>query len=168
VRQLTTQLFSELAAGPQNAVQVYENYLKRRSASYMQLEAGQSSPSTPSPWAELTGYDRIAFDVIHAIVHDTQQVIPLNVANDGNVPELAWDDVIEAPCTVGAAGPQPLRVGTLPTRARELTVTVKEYERRTIDAAEAMTRDALVDALALNPLVPSRDLAETLIDELRL
>jgi 6-phospho-beta-glucosidase len=168
VRQLTTQLFSELAAGPQNAVQVYENYLKRRSASYMQLEAGQSSPSTPSPWAELTGYDRIAFDVIHAIVHDTQQVIPLNVANDGNVPELAWDDVIEAPCTVGAKGPQPLRVGTLPPRARELTVRVKAYERRTIDAAEAMTRDALVDALALNPLVPSRDLAETLIDELRL
>jgi 6-phospho-beta-glucosidase len=168
VRQLTTQLFSELGARPANAIGVYENYLKTRSGSYMQIESGQPAPNPPSPWADLTGYDRIAFDVIHAIVHNTERVIPLNVPNDSNVPELAADDVIEAPCVVGANGPHARRVGSLPPQARQLTVRVKDYERRTIDAAGSMTRNALVDALALNPLVPTRDLADALIDELRL
>jgi alpha-galactosidase/6-phospho-beta-glucosidase family protein len=45
---------------------------------------------------------------------------------------------------------------------------VKHYERLTIDAAVTMAPDALVDALAANPLVPSRDLAETLVGELTL
>ena len=53
----------------------------------MQNESGQA-PTPPSPWAELTGYDRIAYDVIAAIVNDTKTIIPLNVANDGNIPEL--------------------------------------------------------------------------------
>jgi 6-phospho-beta-glucosidase len=168
VRQLTTDLFSELHARPAHAIEVYEDYLKTRSASYMQIESGQSAPTPPSPWADLTGYDRIAYDVLHAIVHDTGRVIPLNVPNDSNIPELATDDVIEAPCVVGRTGPQPRLVGHLPVQVRELTIRVKQYERRTIDAAESMARDALVDALALNPLVPSRTLADTLIDELRL
>ena len=52
-------------------VRVYEQYLAERPRSYMQIESGQPAPNPPSPWAELTGYDRIAFDVIAAIVNDT-------------------------------------------------------------------------------------------------
>ena len=37
----------------------------------MQDETGTAAPTPPSPWAELTGYDRIAYDVIAAIVNDT-------------------------------------------------------------------------------------------------
>jgi 6-phospho-beta-glucosidase len=168
VSKLTDRLFADLAASPADPVKVYETYLETRSASYMQIESGQPAPKPPSPWAELTGYDRIAFDVIHAIVNDTGAVIPLNVRNDGNIPELSPDDVIEVPCAVGASGLLPRQVGALPAQVRDLVVEVKAYERNTIAAAEAMTKDALVDALASNPLVPSRDLASTLVNELRL
>jgi 6-phospho-beta-glucosidase len=168
VSQLTDRLFADLAAGPADPVQIYERYLADRSASYMQIESGQPAPNLPSPWAQLTGYDRIAFDVMHAIVYDTGAVIPLNVRNDGNIPDLAPDDVIEVPCAVGASGLRPREAGALPAQVRDLVVTVKRYERRTIEAAETMQAGALVDALASNPLVPSRDLATTLASQLRL
>jgi 6-phospho-beta-glucosidase len=168
VAALTVRLFSELLAGERDDIEVYEEYLAERSASYMQAETGQQAPAAPSPWAELTGYDRIAYDVIAAIVYDTNVVLPLNVANAGNIPELADDDVIEPPCRVSADGPMPLRVGALPAAVRDLVVRVKGYERATIDAASAGSRDALVAALALNPLVASRVVASTLIDHLTL
>jgi 6-phospho-beta-glucosidase len=166
VSQLTDRLFADLAAGVSDPIAAYERYLAQRSASYMQIESGQAAPKPPPPWAELTGYDRIAFDVIHAIVHDTNAVIPLNVRNDGNIPDLAADDVVEVPCAVGAGGPRALGAGRLPPRVRDLVVRVKDYERHTIAAAETTSRDARINALAHNPLVPSRSLAAALVDEL--
>lgn len=168
VAALTARLFYDLARNPPDAISIYERYLAERSGSYMQAETGQATPTPPSPWADLTGYDRIAYDVISAIVGDTNAVVPLNVRNDGNIPELASDDVIEPPCVVGRAGPQPRHVGSLPERVRDLVVRVKAYERATIAAAESGARDALVDALARNPLVPSRAIADVLVNELTL
>jgi 6-phospho-beta-glucosidase len=168
VSRLTDQLFADLAAGPADPIGVYERYLAARSASYMQIESGQPLPNPPAPWAELTGYDRIAFDVMHAIVHDTGAMIPLNVPNAGNIPELADDDIVEVPCAVDVGGPRPRSVGHLPLQVRDLVVRVRRYERETIAAAHDGGREARVDALALNPLVPSRELAAALVDELAL
>jgi 6-phospho-beta-glucosidase len=168
VSALTDRLFADLEAAPADALEVYERYIAERSASYMQIESGLAAPQPPAPWAELTGYDRIAFDVMHAIVNDTNAVIPLNVRNDGNIPDLAADDVSVVRWVVGGHGRRPRRGGAPPPRIRDLVVSVKEYERLTIDAAETMAHDALVNALASNPLVPSRDLAAALVGELRL
>ena len=168
VKTLTENLFSALRGGQDSGVAAYEQYLDARSGSYMQIESGQSAPVPPSPWAELTGYDRIAFDVMHAIVHNTNAVIPLNVPNRGNIPELEPDDVIEVPCVVNANGPRALHAGGLPPAVRDLTTHVKDYERMTILAAQSMSRAELANALARNPLVPSPEVASQLLDELRL
>ena len=168
VAALTARLFAELAAGSRDAIEVYEEYLAERSASYMQAETGQQAPTPPSPWSDLTGYDRIAYDVIAGIVNNTNITLPLNVANDGNIPELEADDVIEPPCSVGKDGPLARHVGTLPAAVRDLVVRVKAYERATIDATFSGSRDGLVDALALNPVVASRAVAATVLDHLTL
>lgn len=169
VAALTARLFAELATRPENTIAIYEDYLAERSGSYMQAETGLQVPMPPSPpWGELTGYDRVAYDVMSAIVNDTHAIVPLDVANDGNIPELEPDDVIEPPCMVGRSGPLPFRVGSLPPAVRDLVVRVKAYERATIDATVSGSREALVSALALNPLVSSRAVASTLIDHLTL
>ncbi len=67
------------------------------------------------------------------------------------------------PCRVDANGPQPQIVGPVPDHPRELMTTVKAYERATIHAALTGDRSELVEALALNPLVPARDVAERLV-----
>jgi 6-phospho-beta-glucosidase len=168
VAALTARLFAELADGRRDKSDIYDEYLSERSASYMQAESGAQAPMPPSAWSELTGYDRIAYDVMAAIVNDTDAIVPLNVANNGNIPELEPDDVIEVPCRVGKNGPQPLQVGTLPVAIRDLVLAVKAYERATIGAVHAGTRDALIGALALNPLVASREVSSTLVDRLTL
>jgi len=168
ISALTSRLFELLDRRPDNAIDAYERYIAERSGSYMQAETGQAAPTPPSPWAELTGYDRIAHDVIAAIVNDANTVVPLDVPNRGTIPELSDEDVIEPPCVVGKHGPQPLRVGPLPEAIRDLVIRVKRYERATIDAALDRSTDGFGAALALNPLVPSRAAADRLVGELRL
>lgn len=167
IAALTHGLFADLAAGVPDPVARYERYLADRSAGYMQLESGgHAGHATPAPWAHLTGYDKIALNTMQAMVQHSRAIIPLNVLNRGNIPDLADDDVIEAPCVVDANGPQALHVGALPVQVRDLVLRVKQFERATIDAVAAGTREALVDALALNPLVPSRETAAALVSTL--
>jgi len=45
----------------------------------------------------------------------TGEDLVLNVANRGRLPFMDDEAVVEVPCTVGTAGPEPLAVGTLPS-----------------------------------------------------
>ena len=67
------------------------------------------------------------------------------------------------PCRVDKDGPRPQAVAPIPDGPRALIEQVKAYERATVNAALTGSRDALVAALALNPLVPSREKAEQLL-----
>jgi 6-phospho-beta-glucosidase len=129
----------------------------------MQLETG-SAPRLKPDWAELSGYDKIALVTIRAIVKDQGAIIPLDVPNRGTFPFLEADDIIEVPCRVDAAGPRSNAVGPIPDHPRELMTTVKTYERATIRAALTRDRSDLVEALALNPLIQSKDVAKRLVD----
>ena len=103
---------------------------------------------------------------MRAIVHDQGAIIPLDVANYGTLPFLDNDDIVEVPCRVDRDGPRPQVVGPIPDHPRELIEHVKKYERATVKAALSGDRDELIDALALNPLVPSRDKAAQLVKAL--
>jgi 6-phospho-beta-glucosidase len=165
IAQLNDRLFRDLAAPGVDAVAVYERYLAARSAGYMQIESGASAALAASPWAGLTGYDRIALSVVRAIHFNTGAVIPLNVRNAGNLP-LEDDDCVEVPCVVNANGAWPAHVPPPPARIAEFIQRVKQYERLSIEAARAQTAQAAVEALAANPLVADRGLAHTLYDAL--
>jgi 6-phospho-beta-glucosidase len=166
VATLTTEFFADLAAGSADPVTRYQQYLAARDASYMQLETGTTTPRVKPDWAELSGYDRIALMTISAIAGNTGAVIPLNLPNRGTLPFLADDDIIEVPCTGDATGPHARPVAKVPAHARALISCVEEYERATVTAAMSGSRQERIDALALNPLVHSRPLAQSLVDAL--
>lgn len=163
IKELNTQLFTALARGREDPVEIYERYIAARDAGYMQLESGARAPLERSPWAQLTGYDKIALQTVRAIHENTGTLLPLNVRNRGNVPELEDDDCIEVTCTVNANGALPLFAGHAPDTVRDLLVQVKEYERLTVAAALARDPDLAARALARNPLVTSPDLARQLV-----
>jgi 6-phospho-beta-glucosidase len=169
VAKLTEAFFEDLQAsnpsGPQ-ALERYRRYLADRDGSYMQLETGASTPRVKPDWAELSGYDRIALMTMRAIVHNQGAIIPLDVANQGTLPFLGHDDIIEVPCRVDKDGPRPRPVAAVPAHARDLIEKVKAYERATVRAALTGERADLVNALALNPLVPTRELAGRLVTAL--
>ncbi len=163
--RLNAKLFEALTSGEGDPATVYREYLAERDASYMQLESGSQKPLVPPPSAAVTGYDRIALAVVRAIHFNTSAVIPLDVPNHGNLADLLDDDVVEVPCLVNADGPHALNVPSVPAAARELLVRVKKYERLTVRAALERSEELAVEALTLNPLVDSRDLAQRLVAE---
>ena len=160
---LNTQLFGVLREGRADPVAAYESYLAARNAGYMQIESGASAPLERSPWAELTGYDKIALHTVRGIHFNANATVPLNVENRGNLPELEPGDVIEVPCVVNANGALPLHAGPMPDAVRDLVVRVKAYERATVRAGLSGRREHAVEALALNPLVGDRERADTLV-----
>lgn len=169
VAKLTDELFTDLSRHPRHGTHLthrYEQYLAARDSSYMSLETGTSEPRTKPSWAELSGYDRIALMTMRAIVHNQGAIIPLDVANRGTLPFLESEDIVEVPCRVDKDGPAPQIVGPIPDHPRELIERVKGYERATVKAALTGDRNELVAALALNPLVSSRDQAARLVEAL--
>ena len=167
VAKLTEEFFQALEpSSPQALVERYQHYLAARDGSYMSLETGQTTPRIKPDWAELSGYDKIALMTMRAIVHNQGAIIPLDVANYGTFPFLDNDDIVEVPCRVDKDGPRPQIVGPIPDHPRGLIEAVKKYERATVKAALTGDRNDLVDALALNPLIPSRDKAAQLVDAL--
>ena len=152
VSELTELLFADLAKGVTDPMARYEQYLAARDASYMRVETGGTAPRVKPPWAELSGYDKIALMTMRALVHDTRAVIPLDVSNRGNFPFLQDDDVIEVPCAVDRNGPRALHVAPVPDHCAALITQVKEYERATVRAALSGSRADRLRALQLNPL----------------
>lgn len=165
IAELTRALFDGLADANADRVALYNSYLRMRSASYMQIESGSDGLARPAE-AELSGYDKIALSVVRGIHFNANAVIPLSVRNGGAIPDLRENDVVEVPCVVNANGARPLQVGSVPERVRTLLTRVRDYERRTVAAALAPSVDAACEALAANPLVPSRDAAARLVADL--
>jgi 6-phospho-beta-glucosidase len=163
VEMLTAEFFRKNGTEP--TVDDYRDYLARRDSSYMQLETG-SAPRIKPDWSELSGYDRIALFTIRAIVQNQGAMIPLNVANHGTLPFLEHEDIIEVQCRVVDTGPQPRAVAEIPEGPQAWISRVKNYERATVKAALTGEHLDLVDALALNPLVSSKDRAEQLVTAL--
>jgi 6-phospho-beta-glucosidase len=167
---LTRGLFDSLAdhadASDGKVIGIYNSYLWTRSASYMQIESGNKELAAPATPSELSGYDKIALGVVRAMHFNTNGVIPLSVPNRGNIPNLRDEDVVEVPCVVNANGAHAMHVGRVPDSVAGLLARVKEYERLTVRAALAQSDEAARDALAHNPLVPGRETAARLIDDL--
>jgi 6-phospho-beta-glucosidase len=165
IAALTQNLFDRLAEPGADRVSLYNAYLAARSAGYMQLESGVA-PRPATAAAELSGYDKIAVAVVRAIHFNAGAIVPLSVANRGNIPDLLDSDVVEVPCLVNDNGALPLHIGAVPPQVRPLLTRVKDYERRTVAAALARSTEGARNALAANPLVPDPAVADRLVAEL--
>jgi len=100
---------------------------------------------------------------LHAGTGDEQVV---DVRNDGAIPGLPDDAVVEIPARVGASGAIVGRFDPLAPELLGLVQQVKAYERLTVDAAIHGDRKAALKALLANPLVGRYNLATALLDAL--
>ncbi|HWC18023.1 MAG TPA: hypothetical protein VG498_13470 [Terriglobales bacterium] len=170
IAEMNSELFRDLAQTPESQlIEVYENYLRRRNASYFSIEAsgGKLQKTGQVLYSEFSGYERIATLVLQAHHSDTPRTIPLTVRNNGALTDLDANDAVELPCDVSSAGIKPRKVGNAPSAVRPLLLQVKEYERLTVAACVNHSRDSALNALERNPLVGNPDLArEVLADYL--
>ncbi|MGW4897344.1 6-phospho-beta-glucosidase [Kitasatospora sp. NPDC004240] len=90
----------------------------------------------------------------------------VNTRNDGVLPFLPDDAVIEVPAEVDAAGVRPLPQRPVEPLYAGLIAAVTAYEHLALDAALHGGRDRVHDALLAHPLVGQFELADRLTDRL--
>ena len=111
-------------------------------------------------------YSTAAVLLIDAIANDTGAEHIVNVANEGTIPELPDDAVVEVPSLVGSAGAKPLPMEHVQEEILGLIQIVKAYERLTIRAATAQDYRAAYLALLNHPLGPSAENAGKVLDDI--
>jgi 6-phospho-beta-glucosidase len=156
-------------ASPAAVWDLYRTTLVGRSNSYLQRETATPVARTLNPDTifQSESYERVAIDAMLGLcAPDRPRTATLSTPSLGiAAPALARPEVGESTCFVDGNGVLPLPL----TRAIPATVAswisrIKRYEVATAEAAATCDREAAVDALALNPIVSSRDLAHALIE----
>jgi 6-phospho-beta-glucosidase len=109
-------------------------------------------------------YSEAAAQLI-ASLHDARGDIQIvDVRNDGTLPGLADDDIVEVPAVIDGTGAHPLPQAPLSPSQAELVHRVKRYERLAVEAARSGDREIARRALAANPLAGGPALAGELLD----
>jgi 6-phospho-beta-glucosidase len=112
-------------------------------------------------------YSEAAVDLLVALTGGGSGVpLVVNTTNNGTLPFLPDDAVIEVPATISPAGATPLPVDQVEPMLRGLISHTYAYEELALDAALHGGRNRVYDALLAHPLVGQYDQAECLTDKL--
>jgi 6-phospho-beta-glucosidase len=111
-------------------------------------------------------YSEAAVALLASLVTDAGDRQVVNVRNNGTLPFLADDAVIEVSAIVGADGAEPVGVAPVAPLMRGLIAHVSAYEELAVDAALRGGRHRVAKALLAHPLVGQYDLAQQLTDRL--
>ncbi len=90
----------------------------------------------------------------------------LCVRNEGALRDLPEDCSVEVPVRVGKQGLEPRRVGDCPRFLKGLFHSVKESDRLIVEAVKHRSYESALQALTINPLVPSLDAARAFLDRI--
>jgi 6-phospho-beta-glucosidase len=111
-------------------------------------------------------YSEAAAALIASLHAGTGDVQVVDVRNDGALPDLPDDAVVEVPARVDAAGARPLPQAPLAPELLGLVQQAKAYERLAVRAALSGDRAVALKALLANPLVREYRVAAPLLDAL--
>ena len=159
----------DIDADPEAALQAFLYYMQLRENSYMSIESGSANRpmlergSLPVP--EGMGYAGVMLDCIEGMQSPEGRTLVLSVLNQGSLPFLRDDDVVEVTCRVTERGIEPVRQAEVPELCELYIRLIKRYERLTVEAVRESSMEKAVDALMLHPLVNSYSLAKKLSAE---
>ncbi|MGK5639646.1 6-phospho-beta-glucosidase [Streptomyces sp. URMC 126] len=111
-------------------------------------------------------YSEAAVALTSALLRDTGEVQVVNTLNNGTLPFLPDDAVIEVPAAVDAHGAHPLPVRPLEPLFSGLVAGVTAYEHLALRAALEGGRDRVFQALLAHPLIGQDETADRLTDAL--
>lgn len=111
-------------------------------------------------------YSDAACNLINSIYNDKGDVQVVNILNNGAIRDFREDSAAEMSCVITKEGPKPLSVGYLPVAVSGLVAEIKAFEILAAKAAVEGNYNAALQALCINPLIPSDDLAKIILDEM--
>lgn len=172
IELVNIQMMKELSAmdidaNPEEALQIFLYYMQLRENSYMSIESGsQNRPMEEKgnlPVPEGMGYAGVMLDCIEGMQSKEGRTLVLSVLNQGSLPFLADDDVVEVTCNVSQNGIAPVKQEAIPPMCELYIRLIKHYERLTVKAVEEGNEECAIEALMTHPLVSSYSLAKKLI-----
>jgi 6-phospho-beta-glucosidase len=109
-------------------------------------------------------YSEAAVALLASLVNDAGDTQVVNVRNNGAMPFLPDEAVIEVPAVISSAGASPVGFAPRSPLMRGLTGHVSAYEELAVQAATLGGRDRVFDAMLAHPLIGQYDKAEQLTD----
>ncbi|GAA4437247.1 6-phospho-beta-glucosidase [Actinokineospora soli] len=107
-------------------------------------------------------YSEAAVDLLAALLGGPPAVHVVNIRNNGALPFLPDEAVVEVPATITAMGAQSWPVRAVPPQIAGLVAHVSAYEALAAKAARLGGADRVADALLAHPLVGQASLADDL------
>lgn len=111
-------------------------------------------------------YSDAACNLISSIYNDKRDIQVVNTINNGAIRNFKDNQAVEVSSVITKNGPKPLSIGYLPDAVDGLVSQIKSFEMLAAKAAVYGDYDAAYLALCINPLIPSDDLAKTILDEM--
>jgi 6-phospho-beta-glucosidase len=111
-------------------------------------------------------YSEAAVNLLASLTADSGDTQVVNLRNNGTLPFLSDDAVIEVPATIGADGPVALPVSPVEPLYAGLISHVTAYEELAVATAVDGSRERLFRTLLAHPLVGQIDVADKLTDRL--
>lgn len=111
-------------------------------------------------------YSDAACETIASIYANKNTHIVVSTKNNGAVPDLAPDDVVEVSAYIGATGTKPIAFGALAPAEKGWLQGMKNMELCVEEAAVTGDYGLALQAFILNPLIPSGETAKRVLDEL--
>ena len=159
------RFYADGARRPELALNFWRATRDQREQTYM-AEARADDEERGADDAE-GGYQAVALDLMTALSGGRSTSAIVNVANQGTVPGLPEEAVVEVPCTVDADGIRRRPVKPLTGHMLGLVQSVKAVEQLTIRAALEHSPNLAWEAFATHPLVGSVSLGRQLLDGYR-
>jgi 6-phospho-beta-glucosidase len=136
----------------------------------LELYADPALNTKPAQLSQRGGawYSEAAVELLVALTGQAGSgaAMVVNTANDGTLPFLPADAVIEVPAVVSPDGAVPVPADPVEPLLRGLIAHAYAYEELALEAAIRGGRDRVYDALLAHPLVGQADQAEALTDRL--
>ena len=111
-------------------------------------------------------YDETIVPLLQMLEEKQDRDPILCVRNDGALRDLPEDCSGEVPVRISKQGLEPRRIGDCPRFLRGLFYSVKESDRLIVEAVRHKSYESALQALTINPLVPSLDAARGFLDRI--
>jgi 6-phospho-beta-glucosidase len=109
-------------------------------------------------------YSEAAVALLASLVNDTKDTQVVNVRNNGTMPFLPDDAVIEVASVISSAGASPVGFAPVSALMRGLVAHVSAYEELAVGAATLGGRDRVFEAMLAHPLIGQYEMADQLTD----
>lgn len=105
-------------------------------------------------------------DLACALINNTNEIFLIITKNNGVIPNVDENMMVEVACRVGSNGVEPLALEAIPTFYKGMMENQYAYEKLTVDGLFERNKNKLLQALALNRTVNDTEKAKVILDEL--